>query len=107
MLTLARMLRVYSMRHSEFFEDDRGRLSMTRLVVFLTWPPATWIVLNHPQELSNYLGAYVLGYALGKGADIFIGNRNAVADTTESELETTSDSTVASSSVVKRVSKRK
>lgn len=90
------------MRINEFFEDDRGRLSMTRLVVFLTWPPATWIVLNQHDQLANYLGAYVISYALGKGADIFMGGKNVVSNTV---LETTSNSTSVSVSTDNGVSK--
>lgn len=67
-------------RLAEFFEGDNGRLSMTRLVVFLTWPPSTWVVIHKPDQLSNYLGAYVISYALGKGADIFMGGKNANVD---------------------------
>jgi len=70
-------------RLAEFFEGGDGRLSMTRLIVFLTWPPATWIVLKQHEQLANYLGAYVIGYALGK----FAGEGNA-----STILETPSDS---------------
>lgn len=72
-------------RFAEFFEGGDGRLSMTRLIVFLTWPPATWVVLKQHEQLANYLGAYVIGYALGK----FAGEGNA---STTQILETPSDS---------------
>lgn len=69
----------------EFFEAVDGRLSMTRLMVFLTWPAATWVVLMDKDQLVNYLGAYVGGYAIGKGADAF---RKGSYATTHETLET-------------------
>ena len=60
------------MRLSEFFEDDGGRLSMTRLLCFLSFWPSTVIALRDGTEatLSWYLGAFVIGYIGGKGADV-------------------------------------
>lgn len=51
-----------------FFEDDAGRLSMSRLLCFLAFWPATYVVLAAPSvdTLAVYLGAYVLGYLGGK-----------------------------------------
>lgn len=57
-------------RIAQFFEDDSGRLSMTRLIVLLTWPPATWVLLQEHDQLVNYLGIYVGGYAIGKASDV-------------------------------------
>jgi len=52
---------------------------MTRLVVLLTWPPATWVLLHNADQLANYLGFYVGGYAAGKGFDVVSrGGKNAV-----------------------------
>ena len=81
------------MRIVEFFEGAGNRLSMTRLTVFLSFWPASWVVVNESssETLGWYLGAYVLGYVGGKGADAFISNK---------ELETTSDSDTASASSV-------
>jgi hypothetical protein len=62
---------------------------MTRLIVFLTWPPATWVLLYNPDQLANYLGFYVGGYAAGKATDAFMGGKNA---NTVEILETDSDS---------------
>ena len=61
-------------RWIEFFEGDNGRLSMTRLTVFLSLFPSSWVVIITQSEdaLGWYLGAYVLGYVGGKGADIFM-----------------------------------
>jgi hypothetical protein len=59
-------------RWEEFFEDNDRRFSMSRLLCFLSFFPATYIVLATSNEatLSWYLGAYVLGYVGGKGVDI-------------------------------------
>jgi hypothetical protein len=55
----------------EFFEAENGRLSMTRLLMFLSFPPSTFVLVHSMDSdaLGWYLGAYVTGYALGKGAD--------------------------------------
>lgn len=59
-------------RLAEFFEAEDGRLSMTRLLCFLSFFPASVVVLRDGTEstLAWYVGAYVLGYVGGKGADI-------------------------------------
>ena len=64
------------MRLNQFFEGEDGRLSMTRLMVFLSFGPASWVVVNESssETLGWYLGAYVLGYVGGKGADAFMVN---------------------------------
>lgn len=56
----------------EFFEGEERRLSMTRLLCFMSFFPATVVVLRDGTEatLSWYLGAFVLGYIGGKGADV-------------------------------------
>lgn len=56
----------------EFFQDERGGNSMTRLLCFLSFWPASWVVVMHPDEASLgwYLGAYVLGYAGGKAVEV-------------------------------------
>ncbi len=56
----------------EFFEDDGGHYSMTRLLCFLSFFPASWVVIQHGGEgtLGWYLGAYVLGYTGGKAVDV-------------------------------------
>jgi len=78
------------MRISEFFEGDAGRMSMTRLMVFLSFWPASWIVVNdgEAETLGWYLSAYVVTYGTGKLADVFTkGSINALD---HSQLETTS-----------------
>lgn len=56
----------------EFFQDEEGHNSMTRLLCFLSFWPASWVVVQNPGEASLgwYLGAYVLGYAGGKAVDV-------------------------------------
>lgn len=74
------------MRWLEFFEGERNRLSMTRLTVFMSFFPATYVVVvtKDPDALGWYLGAYVLGYVGGKGADMIGRKRNARFDNSES-----------------------
>ena len=56
----------------EFFRDDKGQMSMTRLLCFLSFWPASYVVMatKLPEALGWYLGAYVLGYIANKGADM-------------------------------------
>lgn len=59
-------------RWQEFFEDDNRHYSMSRLLCFMSFWPASWVVVSHGGEgtLGWYLGAYVLGYAGGKAVDV-------------------------------------
>lgn len=59
------------MRWVEFFEGEGNRLSMTRLLCFLSFFPASWVVIKDASEetLAWYVGAYVLGYVGGKLSD--------------------------------------
>jgi hypothetical protein len=62
-------------RLAELFEDDSGRLSMTRLLMFLSFWPASIVLIANRHSISAaeilgiYLGAFVLGYLGGKAAD--------------------------------------
>lgn len=58
-------------RWIEFFEGDNMRLSMTRLTIFLSFWPASWVLIKSSTETlyGLYLGAYVVGYLGGKWAD--------------------------------------
>lgn len=64
-------------RLPEFFEGDDGRMSMARLMIFMSFFPASYVVVLSCTEmaLGVYLSAYVGGYLGGKGADIFKQNR--------------------------------
>lgn len=59
---------------AEFFEGDNKRLSMMRLTVFLSFWPASYVVLatQTAETLGWYLSAYVAGYVGGKTTDIFM-----------------------------------
>lgn len=59
-------------RTLEFFENDDGRLSMTRLLNFLSIFPATYVLIKNPvpEMLMWFVGAYMLGYVGGKVADV-------------------------------------
>ena len=69
-------------RWIQFFEGDKNRLSMMRLTVFLSFFPASYVVIATKSEgtLDWYLGAYVLGYVGGKSADVFKEVKNAKPD---------------------------
>jgi hypothetical protein len=56
----------------EFFEGDHLRLSMTRLLCFMSFFPASYVVIVTKSEnaLGWYLSSYVLGYVGGKVSDM-------------------------------------
>lgn len=58
-------------RWVEFFEGDNNRLSMSRLMMFLSFFPATYALLRLMSDtaLGYFLGAYVLNYIGGKVGD--------------------------------------
>jgi len=66
----------------QFFENQDGALSMTRLLCFLSIFPSSYVVLMTQTEetLAWYLGAYVLGYVSGKATDAFRKNEPAKQD---------------------------
>lgn len=61
----------------QFFQDENGRLSMSRLLCFMSIFPAsyTMVHINTSDALGWYVGAYVLGYVGGKGAEILKSNK--------------------------------
>lgn len=73
------------MKLAEFFEDTDRRLSMTRLLMFLSFFPASYVVLCDQDEatLGWYLSAYAAAYGLGKFSDARGKNAN-VAEVSES-----------------------
>lgn len=66
-------------RSAEFFVGDNGAMSMTRLLCFLSFFPASFVVVNtsSADTLGWYLSAYVLGYVGGKVTDVFMKDRPA------------------------------
>ncbi len=58
---------------SEFFCNNIGQKSMSRLLPFMAFLPATIVLLwlHTENALTSYLGAYVLGYLGGKCADAY------------------------------------
>jgi len=58
-------------RFDEFFEGEDRRLSMTRLLMFLSfWPAAVVVVYEHSEAtLGWFLSAFVASYIGGKTAD--------------------------------------
>lgn len=96
------MCRGYNMsRFAEFFEGDNGRLSMPRLMVFCTLPISSYVVVLHDDQLVNYLGAYVISYAVGKVSGIWMkDDENAVASSESQTTIVQSSSTVVKPSGV-------
>jgi uncharacterized membrane protein YfcA len=72
-------------RLAEFFEGSGGRLSMPRLLCFLSFFIASYITVENRNNdnidvlLGLYLGMFVGSYLGGKTADIFMnkGGQNA------------------------------
>lgn len=56
----------------EFFRGTEGLLSMSRLLCFMSFFPATYVLIctKSVDALAWYLGAYVLGYVGGKITDM-------------------------------------
>lgn len=59
------MKKTLNSRLAEFFEDPAGQLSMTRLLSFMAFFPAAWVVYTAEDEsritaMSILVGAYVL-----------------------------------------------
>lgn len=55
----------------QFFEGENGALSMTRLLCFLSFFPATWIAVKLGTEnaMTIYVGCYAMAYLGGKVGD--------------------------------------
>lgn len=70
------------MRCLEFFEGEDGRLSMARLLMFLTFWPSTVIVLADADDevkFSYYLAAFCGVYLGGRIGDSFANRRLGAA----------------------------
>lgn len=68
----------------EFFQGEDGRLSMTRLLCFLAFFPATYltIILGTETAQGIYLSTYALSYLGGKGFDAVTASKaEAVVET--------------------------
>ena len=65
-------------RWIEFFEGNKHQLSMARLLVFAAFvvaAPLTWRIAT-TEALATFLGAFVINYAAGKTADVFMSKQN-------------------------------
>lgn len=93
------------MRLIELFEGGKeNRLSMSRLLMFMSFWPSSFVLITNPTEtmLGLYLGAFIGGYVGGKSADIFMGDKQLAADT---DSDTVSADTSTSMVVEKRSDK--
>lgn len=72
-IPLTEEVRQFKCRSIEFFEGDNGLLSMTRLLCFLSFFPASYVVMASKNEgtLGWYLGAFVISYVGGKVTDVY------------------------------------
>jgi hypothetical protein len=63
----------------EFFHDEKQRLSMSKLTLFMSFFPATIVLLYYHTEymFSWYISVYALGYAAGKGLNVLGDTKNA------------------------------
>lgn len=61
----------------ELLEDDASKLSLSRLLSFLSFWPSSWVLLRMPTEgmLGIYLTAYGVAYLGGKGIDVMVSRR--------------------------------
>jgi len=53
------------------FSDDKGNASMTRLLMFMSFFPASWFLIenDNPESLLWFTSAYAASYIGGKLAD--------------------------------------
>ena len=92
------------MRLIELFEGGKeNRLSMSRLLMFMSFWPSSLVLITNPTEtmLGLYLGAFIGGYVGGKSADIFMGDKKLEV---ASDSDTVSTDTASSVVVEKRLS---
>lgn len=59
--------------NSEFFKNNLGQKSMSRLLPFMAFVPSTIVLfwLHTEGALTAYLSSYVAGYLGGKCADAY------------------------------------
>lgn len=64
-------------RLTEIFEAEDKRLSLSRVLSFLSFWPASWVLLKMPTEgmLGIYLTAFSVAYLGGKGLDAMMTKR--------------------------------
>jgi hypothetical protein len=69
-------------RLPQFFEDDAGRLSMSRLLCFMAFFPASYVVIRTLTDatLGWYLGSFGGVYLGGKYTDMLKGRDHADND---------------------------
>lgn len=72
-------------RWIEVFEGENNRLSMMRLMVFLSFFPASAVMLSirNTESLAVYLSAYVGGIVGSKTVDVIGRKKNARTSTTK------------------------
>ncbi len=95
---------MFKNRSIEFFEGENNRLSMTRLLCYISIFPASYVVVMTKTEatLGWYLGAYVLGYVGGKTADVF--GKKPQQEITETTTRTVSKGTIETEIPAKDIS---
>jgi len=63
---------------AQFFHDERGQYSMSRLLCFLAFFPASYVVVatKSSEALGWYLSAYAAAYVGGKATDLLGTRKN-------------------------------
>lgn len=63
--------------NSEFFKNNLGQKSMSRLLPFMAFPFSTILLLylHSDTALGYYLSAYVVNYGISKVADAYQSNK--------------------------------
>ena len=71
------------LRFAEFFRDDNERMSMTRLMLFLSFFPASYLAIeiNDSDALMWYLGAYAALAGNNKWVEARNVNSNEILET--------------------------
>lgn len=93
-----------SLNTGTFFKDRQGLDSVSALLLFMTWWPATWVVLVNNTENLYY--AYIAAFT-GLAANKQWAQRNANTNVNSEQLETDTDSPSDSGSGSARVSPSK
>jgi hypothetical protein len=87
-------------RAVEFFEGVGNRLSMMRLMLFMSWFPASWVLFKNgtTEALAVYVGTYAALSGNNKWAERKVSN--GVDSEQLEDINIQSSSVVTSSSVV-------
>lgn len=78
----------------EIDDEGKGKLSMSRLVFFVSFFPASWHVIQTHQDVTTFITTYAGAYLIGKhGGNVVdaIGNNKNNNEQNQDKDEGTSD----------------